>query len=245
MKLKRFSWVASLVLSGLAMFLLITAGAAQGDDKAKLRQLKEMKRQQEREAKDPTRNIESDASIKQSINASRERANQKKTELETERDALTQKGKKLSEDEEERLEEVNKYIEQQNERLHQLDREEKSRLNNAATFRSHRRAIKEYLDIYGDYCKGAREMIKKAHWRWVETYLKNQEALNQMRRGETGTFTEEEIDAQERRDNEGLRRMDQELERELERLCTEEDDDKYGMAPGYGAYAEGYLAYAG
>jgi opacity protein-like surface antigen len=262
---------AGLVFLALTLLLLGTPAIA-GDkppakkptktetktDPEKLKQLKEIQRQREREEKDPSKKVEDEAEIEKQMDESRAQTIAKKKEMQPERDALAKKqedlakkGKKLPWDEQERLEELDKYIAQQDERLKRADLEERRRIDNARTYGSHRRAIQEYLKQYQD-CKGARELIKKAHWRWVEEYLVIQEKLNAERYSkETGDYTQEEIDAHERQSNEGLRRLDEQLHEELERLCHPErfkpkDEEEYGMAPrGYGGYLEGYLGYAG
>jgi len=247
MKINRIAWFSVLVLFGL--ILVYPPTLAQGSEKEQLQRLKEIKKQQEREAKDPSKQVETEGQVKEDINRRKERTDQEKKRLEGERDALRKKGKR-SEDEDEKLDELNKRIGEQETTLKRLAKEEQQRLENITTFGGHRRAILKFLDLYKD-CKGARELIEKAHWHWVDTYLQIQGTLETMR-SSPREYDEKDIDRQTQGMHDTLRGLDRELEEDLERLCRPKkeegyygDDEEMGMIPGWGGYAEGYLGYAG
>ncbi len=240
MKTNRIVWLSGLLLSGLILVLLADAGPVQGNDDAKLKQLRELKRQQRREAEDPSKKVETEGQVKEDISRRTDKLNQEKKKLEGERDALEQKPR-LSEDEADKLEELDKRTSALEGVLKRLAKEEQQRLENVKTYGGHHQAVLECKKLIRDD-KALNERLKQAHNEWIDTYLRFKDTLESMRQ-DPQNYSEKDIEETTKTMHDTLR----DLDKKMDRWCKgePEEEEEVGMIPGWGGYVEGYLAYAG
>ncbi len=239
MKASRIAWLSRLFVPGLILVFLAAAGPAQGNDDEKLKQLRELKRQQRREAEDPSKKVETEGQVKEDINKRRDKLDQEKKKLEGERESLKQKPKRTV-DEAERLDELDKQINRLETSLRRLAKEEQERLENVKTYGGHHQVVLECLKLIRDD-KALKERLEQAHREWVDTYLRFKDTLESMRK-EPQKYSEKDIEETIKTMHDTLR----DLDKKLDRWCKgEPEEEEVGMIPGWGGYVEGYLAYAG